>query len=88
MAGHVRLASFPTATRGLVATALPPVLAAHPDLRISLTEREPWDTIDLVASGQTQITGGSDTLSVRRPGHPLYAPALEGLQSLVDALHR
>ena len=49
VAGHVRLASFSTATRGLVATALPPVLAAHPNLRVTLTEREPWDTVSLVA---------------------------------------
>jgi DNA-binding transcriptional LysR family regulator len=41
--------------RGLVAPALPPVLAAHPGLRVSLTEREPWDTVDLVATGQTDL---------------------------------
>ena len=44
VAGHVRLTAFSTAMRGLVAPALPPVLAAHPDLRVTLTEREPWDT--------------------------------------------
>jgi DNA-binding transcriptional LysR family regulator len=41
--------------RGLVAPALPSVLAAHPGLRVSLTEREPWDTVDLVATGQTDL---------------------------------
>src|ERR1700734_1957744 len=55
VAGHVRLAAFSTAMRGLVAPALPPVLAAHPGLRVSLTEREPWDTVDLVATGQTDL---------------------------------
>jgi DNA-binding transcriptional LysR family regulator len=41
--------------RGLIAPVLPAVLAAHPDLRVSLTEREPWDAISLVASGQADL---------------------------------
>ena len=41
--------------RGLVAPALRALLAAHPDLRVTLTEREPWDTVDLVASGQVDL---------------------------------
>jgi DNA-binding transcriptional LysR family regulator len=55
VAGHVRLTAFSTAMRGLVAPALPPVLAAHPGLRVSLAEREPWDTVSLVASGQADL---------------------------------
>jgi DNA-binding transcriptional LysR family regulator len=55
IAGHVRLTAFSTAMRGLIAPALPPVLAAHPALEVTLTEREPWDTIELVASGQTDL---------------------------------
>jgi DNA-binding transcriptional LysR family regulator len=55
VAGHVRLAAFSTAMRGLIAPALPPVLAANPGLRVSLTEREPWDAVDLVASGQADL---------------------------------
>ena len=55
VAGHVRLAAFSTAMRGLIAPALPPVLAAHPGLRVSLTEREPWDAVDLVATGQADL---------------------------------
>jgi DNA-binding transcriptional LysR family regulator len=55
VAGHVRLAAFATALRGLVAPALPPLLAACPDLRITLAEREPWDTINLVATGQADL---------------------------------
>src|ERR1700761_3844183 len=55
VAGHVRLAAFATAMRGLVAPALPPVLAAHPGLRVNLTEREPWDAVDLVATGQADL---------------------------------
>src|SRR6202161_4279275 len=71
VAGHVRLTSFSTAMRGLVAPALPPVLAAHPDLRVTLTEREPWDTVSLVASGQADLgvahSWGDLPLAV--PGH-------------------
>src|SRR3984885_15404110 len=55
VAGHVRLTAFSTAMRGLVAPALPPVLAAHPGLRVSLTEREPWDAVSTVASGQADL---------------------------------
>jgi DNA-binding transcriptional LysR family regulator len=55
VAGHVRLTAFSTAMRGLIAPALPAVLAAHPDLRVSLAEREPWDTVSLVASGQADL---------------------------------
>ena len=55
VAGHLRLAVFSTATRGLVAPVIRDVLAAHPGLTLALTEREPWDTVDLVASGQTDI---------------------------------
>ena len=71
VAGHVRLTSFSTAMRGLVAPALPAVLAAHPDLRVSLTEREPWDTVSLVSSGQADLgvahSWGDLPLAV--PGH-------------------
>lgn len=71
VAGHVRLAAFSTAMRGLIAPALPRVLAAHPDLRVSLTEREPWDTIGLVAAGQADLgvvhSWGDVPLSI--PGH-------------------
>src|ERR1700727_228846 len=55
VAGHVRLAAFSTAVRGLIAPALPPLLAAHPGLRVSLTEHEPWGAIDLVATGQADL---------------------------------
>jgi DNA-binding transcriptional LysR family regulator len=55
VAGHVRLTAFSTAMRGLIAPALPAVLAAHPHLRVTLAEHEPWDTVSLVASGQADL---------------------------------
>jgi DNA-binding transcriptional LysR family regulator len=53
--GTIRLAAFSTAVRGLVAPALPGVLADHPALDVRLVEREPWDTIELVSTGQCEV---------------------------------
>lgn len=55
VAGHVRLTAFSTAMRGLVAPAVRRLLDAHADLRITLEEREPWETVDLVASGHSDV---------------------------------
>lgn len=55
VAGTLRVAAFSTAMRGLVAPLLPSVLAAHPQLQIALSEREPWDTVELVAAGQFDL---------------------------------
>jgi DNA-binding transcriptional LysR family regulator len=55
IAGHLRVVAFSTAMRGMVAPAIAELLAEHPDLTLALSEREPWDTVDLVASGQCEI---------------------------------
>lgn len=55
VAGHLRMAVFSTAMRGLVAPTVRRLLDTHPDLTISLTEHEPWDTVDLVATGQADV---------------------------------
>lgn len=55
VAGHLRLTAFSTAMRGLVAPTVRDLLSVHPELTLTLTEREPWDTIDLVATGQTDL---------------------------------
>lgn len=55
VAGEVRLTAFSTAMRGLVAPSVPAVLADHRQLEVALTEREPWDTIDLVARGESDL---------------------------------
>lgn len=55
VAGHLRVVAFSTAMRGMVAPAVAGLLADHPELTIALSEREPWDTVDLVASGQCEI---------------------------------
>lgn len=55
VAGHLRIVAFSTAMRGLVAPVVRSLLDEHPDLTVQLSEREPWDTIDLVASGQCEV---------------------------------
>jgi len=55
VAGTLRLTAFSTAMRGMVAPIVRDLRAAHPDLTLTLAEREPWDTVDLVASGQSDL---------------------------------
>ncbi|MGN6301835.1 MAG: LysR family transcriptional regulator [Angustibacter sp.] len=55
VAGDVRLTAFSTAMRGLVAPSVAAVLAEHPQLEVALSEREPWDTVDLVARGESDL---------------------------------
>jgi DNA-binding transcriptional LysR family regulator len=71
VAGRVRLAAFSTSVRGLVAPVLRDLLAAYPDLDLTVSEREPWDTVDLVATGQADVgvvhSWGDVTLAI--PDH-------------------
>jgi DNA-binding transcriptional LysR family regulator len=55
VAGRLRITAFSTAMRGLVAPRVRDLRRAHPDLVLTLTEREPWETIEVVASGQADI---------------------------------
>ncbi|GGR66437.1 DNA-binding transcriptional LysR family regulator [Nocardioides luteus] len=55
VAGRLRLTAFSTAMRGLIAPVAGRLRAAHPDLTLTLSEREPWDTVDLVATGHSEI---------------------------------
>jgi DNA-binding transcriptional LysR family regulator len=53
--GLLRVTAFSTAMRGLVAPVVRDLRDAHPGLTLSLTEREPWDTVDVVGSGQSDL---------------------------------
>lgn len=55
VSGELRLTTFSTATRGLVAPAVRRLRDRHPDLTLCVTEREPWDTVELVATGQSDL---------------------------------
>ena len=71
VSGTLRLTAFSTAMRGLVAPAVGRLRTRHPGLTLALTEREPWDTVDLVATGHTDLgvvhTWGGTALAV--PDH-------------------
>lgn len=55
VAGHLRLVAFSTAVRGLVAEVVAGLLADHPELRVTVTEEEPWDTVEMVATGRCEV---------------------------------
>jgi DNA-binding transcriptional LysR family regulator len=88
VAGHLRLVAFSTAMRGMVAPAVRDLLDAHPDLSIALSEREPWDTIDLVASGQCEIgivhSWGDVPLAI--PDHVARTPVASDIADVI--VHR
>jgi DNA-binding transcriptional LysR family regulator len=88
VAGHLRIAAFSTAMRGLIAPVIRELRDAYPALELTLFEREPWDTIDLVSSGQFELglvhRWGDVTLAI--PDH-LAQTALT--QDLADVIvHR
>jgi len=76
VAGRLRLAVFSTAMRGIVAPVAQSLRDAHPDLTLTLQEREPWDVVDLVSSGQVELgivhRWGGVPLAV--PDHVLTTP--------------
>ena len=53
--GRLRIATFATALRGLMAPIARSLMDAHPDLELTLMDHEPWASIDLVASGQADL---------------------------------
>ena len=91
IAGHLRVAAFSTAMRGLVAPAVGQITGRHPDLTIALMEREPWDTIELVATGQVDLgvvhSWGDVTLPI--PDHLAEVRVADDVADvLVPAGHR
>ena len=88
VAGHLRLVAFSTAMRGMVAPVVRELLDAHPDLSIALSEREPWDTIDLVASGQCEIglVHGWGDVPLAIPDHLARTPVASDIADVI--VHR
>src|SRR5262245_33760679 len=88
VAGHLRVTAFSTAMRGLVAPAMRDLRDAHPDLAFTLTEREPWDTVDLVASGQSDLgvvhSWGDVALAI--PEHLVTTPLARDVADVI--VHR
>jgi DNA-binding transcriptional LysR family regulator len=85
VAGHLEVAAFSTAMRGLVAPAVRDLLRAHPDLSVRLTECEPWPTIDNVASGRIDVglvhSWGDVPLAI-----PQHVNAVEIARDVADVL--
>lgn len=67
--GEVRLVAFSTAMRGLVAPVARQLLDEHAALRLGLQEREPWDAVEMVATGRCDVA-----LVHRWGGVPLAVP--------------
>ncbi|NPC98412.1 LysR family transcriptional regulator [Nocardioides sp. zg-DK7169] len=88
VAGRLRVATFSTAMRGLVAPVVRDVLDAHPDLSVTLSEREPWDAVELVATDRADLAvvhrWGDVPLSV--PDHVVLTPLADDLADVI--LHR
>lgn len=53
--GEVELVGFSTAMRGLIGPVVADLSAQHPGLAIRLTELEPWDAVERVANGQSDV---------------------------------
>ncbi|MBA9001431.1 LysR family transcriptional regulator [Thermomonospora cellulosilytica] len=53
--GELSLGAFPTAIRGLVPAALRDLRARHPDLRVLVTEHDPFVSAPLVARGDLDL---------------------------------
>jgi DNA-binding transcriptional LysR family regulator len=85
VSGHLRLTAFSTAMRGLVAPVVRDLHDAHPDLTLALTEREPWDTVDLVATGQSDlgVVHRWGDLSIAIPDHLTATPVAHDVADVV-----
>ncbi len=55
LSGRIRLASFPTATRALLAGKLAALRARHPQLRVDLSELEPHESLPALALGRIDV---------------------------------
>jgi len=76
--GVVRVAAFQTATRALVMPALERLAAAHPALRVELTELEAEESLPLLARGGVDIAIAEEYEHAPRPHLPeLHRDELE-----------
>lgn len=53
--GHLKLAAFPTSARGIAPRAIAAVQRAHPQLRVTLHEREPSDALAMLSHGDLDV---------------------------------
>lgn len=55
VAGELELVGFSTSMRGLIGPVVAALATEHPGLRVRLTELEPWDAVERVATGQSDV---------------------------------
>jgi len=88
VAGRVRMVAFSTAMRGLVAPVVRRLREEPPALELTLEEREPWDTVELVATGRCEIglvhRWGGVPLDI--PDHVVATPVDQDVADLI--VHR
>ena len=77
LTGRLRVVSFATAVRGLLAPTLARVATSAPDLVVSLEERDPADGVSAVASGQADLG-----VVHNWPGVPLHLPGTVDAEDL------
>jgi DNA-binding transcriptional LysR family regulator len=53
--GELTLVGFSTAMRGLIGPVAARLMTEHPGLRLRLSELEPWQAVDQVATGQADV---------------------------------
>ncbi len=80
VAGTVRLATFATASRGLVAPLLPRLAATAPQLRVKVLEDDPREIVLAVARGQADLGIVHDWTSMRLD----LPPEVDSVPLLVD----
>lgn len=88
VAGRLRVAAFSTAVRGLFAPVARTLRDRHPDLVPTLSEHEPWDAVELVASGRQDlgIVHSWGDLPLEIPEHLVTTPLARDVADVV--LHR
>jgi len=69
--GAVRISAHSTACRGLLAPMLAKLEAAGSVVTVTFVENDPWDSIDLVATGQVDlaVVHNWNTVPLRIPAH-------------------
>jgi DNA-binding transcriptional LysR family regulator len=79
VSGNLTLAAFATAARGLAPAALSSLAHAHPDLRVSMHEIEPRESVPLLVQGAVDLVVAQDWVNA-----PLVLPEGLGRAPLLD----
>jgi molybdate transport repressor ModE-like protein len=67
--GHITVAVFPTAARGLAPQALQSLCNSHPQLKVTLTEQDPPESVPSLVRGDVDLVIAQDWANVPLPTH-------------------